>query len=190
MNRYLLAALAALAVLLAPGAQAQITPTRLDALFGSEPRVEVNLRGSLLRLAAAATRDDDPDAALMLDGLRAVTVRIYSAADASRPQILSSMTDLGREFEREGWMTMVRVRSLPNDDENDGDVWVYVLDDGDNFGGLAVMAMDEEDHDAVFVHIDGTIRPEDVARLTSKFGDIDIDIDGSGDNHDYDADDE
>ena len=176
MKRYFL--LAALAVLLAPlGARAQSTfdVTRLDQLFDAQPMVEVNLRGSLLKLAAAAAGEDEPDVAMMLNGLRSVTVRIYST-DGQRPRFLSSMNGIGQTFEQDGWMTMVRVRSQPDSPNDEGDVWVYVLDDGDSFGGMAVMAIadDEEDgtENAVFVHIDGTISPADVAQLSKRFGNV------------------
>ena len=183
MTRYLLAALAVL-LPLAPSAQGILDPARLDAMFGTEPHVEVNLRGSLLRLAAEATRESDPDAALMLDGLRAVTVRIYAAAD-NQSSFLSRMDDIGNDFERDGWMTMVRVRARPGTDtEDDGDVWVYVRDDGDLFDGLAVMAYDPDEDSVVFVHIDGTIDPADVARLSSKFGNIDLDFGSDNDQDD------
>ena len=71
MRSLILSALAALALPLS--AQAQPRPfavADLDALFDSEPRVEVNLRGALLRLAAEATRSDEPETAALIDGLR------------------------------------------------------------------------------------------------------------------------
>ncbi|MEM1053965.1 MAG: DUF4252 domain-containing protein [Bacteroidota bacterium] len=183
MTRFLLAALAVL-LPLAPSAQI-LDPDRLDAMFGSEPTVEVNLRGSLLTLAAEAARADDPEIGLMLDGLRGVTVRIYSASE-DHSRFLSRMDEIGDEFERDGWLTMIRVRGYRGDadgdgDEDEGDVWVYVLDDGERFDGMAVMALEPEDDTAVFVHIDGTIDPADVARLTNTFGDVDIDFDDDDD---------
>jgi hypothetical protein len=191
MTRYiLLAALAVLLAPLAPHAQTTFDVDRLDAMFDSPPMVEVNLRGSLLKLAAAAAGDDEPEARLMLENLRAVTVRVY-AAGSERPRFLSSMNAIGDDFERDGWMTMVRVRSIPGSDNEDGDVWVYVLDDGDSFGGMAVMAIanDEDDEDgdgetAVFVHIDGTISPDDVALLSKRFGDVDISTSWNDDEDD------
>ena len=183
MKRLLLAvAFAALFTPLAPHAQI-LAPERLDALFETQPQVEVNLRGSLLRLAAEAARAEDPGAGLMLDGLRAITVRVYPAS-TQRQGFVSRMDGLGSEFERDGWLTMVRVRALPESQNEEGDVWVYVRDDGDNFDGMAVMAIDAEDETAVFVHIDGTIRPSDVAQLTRRFGKVDIGMD------DDDSDDE
>lgn len=182
MTRFLLPA--ALAVLFSPLSSAQIlSPDRLDALFETQPQVEVNLRGSLLRLAAEAARADEPEAGLILDGLRSVTVRVYPAR-TERQGFVSRMTGLGDEFERDGWMTMVRVRALPDSDNEEGDIWVYVRDDGENFDGMAVMAIDAEDETAVFVHIDGTIRPSDVAQLTRRFGKVDIGMDEDDEEYD------
>ena len=190
-----LAAIAALLVPLAPSAQTTLDVERLDEMFETPPMVEVNLRGSLLKLAAAAAGDDEPGARVMLENLRAVTVRVYSAA-GRRTQFLSSMDAIGSSFERDGWMTMVRVRSIPGSDNEDGDVWVYVLDDGDAFGGMAVMAVaqadgeDEDGETAVFVHIDGTISPDDVALLSKRFGDVDISMGWGGEDDDEEDNDE
>ena len=180
MKRLLLA----LALAVPAGASAQpIDIAGLDALFGTPPSVEVNLRGSLLRLAAEATRAEEPEAALMLDGLRTVTVRVYpTGADPTRA--ISRFGDVGQQFEADGWWTLVRVRSLPGDEDADGDVWIYVRDAGDAFDGMAVMAVDEEDDNAVFVLIDGTIDPSQVGALTRRFADVDYDDDTEDDDDD------
>ena len=174
MRTLFLSAVAALAVPIAAHAQ-PIDAAELDRLFDTEPQVEVNLRGALLRLAAEATRADEPETAALIDGLRAVTVRVYPSPPVERSGLVSTLTDLGRRFETDGWLTLVRVRSLPDDDSSDGDVWVYVRETGDIFDGLAVMAIDEEDENAVFVHIDGTIDPTQIGALTRRFGNVDID---------------
>jgi hypothetical protein len=173
--------LSALAVAAPLAAHAQpISAEALDAMFDSEPVVEVNLRGSLLRLAAEAARADEPEAALMLDGLRGVTVRIYPTGP-TRELAVSRLADVGRSFEADGWLTLVRVRSLPDDDGSEGDVWVYVRDEGEAFGGMAVMAVDEDEEQAVFVLIDGTIDPSQVGALSRRFADVDIDEDEDAD---------
>lgn len=171
--------------------QAQpITGADLDAMFDSEPTVEVNLRGSLIRLAAEAAREDSPEAALMLDGLRAITVRIYPALLADHDLAVSRFTTVGQRFERDGWLPLVRVRSRPGratvevegeDIEDDADVWIYVRDDGDSFDGMAVLAIDGSDENAVFVFIDGTIDPTQVGELSRRFARVDIDEDEDDD---------
>lgn len=174
MTRSLLLAAIAALVPLGPLAAQPLSAEALDGLFGSEPLVEVNLRGSLLRLAAEAARAEEPEAAVMLDGLRAVTVRVYPTGP-ERSLAVDRLADVGRQFEREGWFTLVRVRSLPTDDDAEGDVWVYVRDSGDTFDGMAVMAVDQEEESAVYVLIDGTIDPSQVGALSRRFAKVDID---------------
>ncbi len=178
MKAFLLGALLALAP--AASAQQPISPGELDALFDIEPRVEVNLRGSLLRLASAAAAEDDPAAAALMDGLRGVTVRIYPTTPDRHGLAVEQFSELGRRMERDGWMTLVRVRSLPGEDE-EGDVWIYVRDDGEMFNGMAVMAVDEDEENAIFVFIDGIIDPTQVANLSRRFAHVDVDIDEDAD---------
>ena len=175
MRRLLIAALAALFAL--PAAAQPIAVADLDGLFGTEPQVEVNLRGSLIRLAAQAASQDSPEAALMLDGLRAVTVRVYPVTSTGERGSVAALASVADRFEADGWFTMVRVRALPGSDNEDGDVWVYVREDGDAFDGLAVLAFDREDETAAFVHIDGTINPAQVGELSRRFARVELDRD-------------
>ena len=182
MTLRLLALLALLAVPTA-GAQSAFEVDRLDDLFDRPPNVEVNLRGSLLRLAAAATAEDEPELSAMIRELDAVTVRIYPLG-AARPGFDSELSGLTRGLEAEGWYAMVRVRADPDaiarpleegeDDDGREDVWVFVNDRDDAFGGLAVVAVDHTEETATFVHIDGLIDAEQIGRLSSRFGGVDI----------------
>ncbi len=187
MRALSLSVLVALAVPLAATAQ-PMTGADVDALFQSEPQVEVNLQGSLLRLAAEAARAEEPEAALMLDGLRKITVRIYPTPPDQRGFAIDRLTDIGRQFESQGWFTLVRVRSLPDDPDNDEDVWVFVRDDGDSFDGMAVLAFEPEDQTSIFVLIDGTVDPTQVAELSRRFARVDID--GRDDDDDRTGDDD
>lgn len=175
-------------LLLAPVASAQpvFDLDRLDSLFDREPKVEVNLRGGLLGLAAAATADSEPELSGMIDALSAITVRIYPLASA-RSDMGRSIDSMLDGIETDGWYTMVRVRSDPSDrvqplgedeePEDDEDVWVYVRDQDDVFGGLVVVALNRTEGDATFVHIDGRITPAEIGRLTTRFGDVNINTD-------------
>ena len=173
--------LIALVALTASASAQPIDAARLDDVFGVEPQIEVNLRGSLIRLAAEAARRDEPEAALMLDGLRAVTVRVYPAPADRRAFAVERFGEIGRGFEADGWYTLVRVRSVEGSDNDDGDVWVYVRDDGDAFDGMAVLAIDPDEETAAFVLIDGTIDPTQVADLSRRFARVDL-----GDDEDDD----
>ncbi len=171
MTRFLLAL--ALSALFLPTARAQpasaFDAASLDALFDHAPKVEVNLHGALLRLAASASEDDE-DASAMLRGLRSIVVRVYSLA-AARDGLTDRLTSLGSSLEGSGWTTLVRVRP---DDEDGDDVWVYVREAGDVFDGMAVMSLDHDGGDASFVLIDGPIDPSQVGHLGSRFGGVDI----------------
>lgn len=179
----------ALSVLLLPAfaGQASAQPATLDlasldAFFDSPPKVEVNLRGSLLRMAASASREEEPDVADLIENLRGITVRVYPLG-AAQDGLVSRLNSFESSLQRTGWTTLVRVRPDPATGDTD-DVWIYVRDEGDVFGGLAVMAIDHEDGEAAFVFIDGLIDPSQVGRLTSKFGGVDYSDDGDGDSND------
>lgn len=171
MTRFLLViALAAIAAQPALAQPKSIDVRDLDAFFQDEPKVEVNLKGSLLRLVVEASREDEPEFADMVNGLNAVTVRIYDL-DTALGDLENQLSGLGDNFEDDGWSTLVRVRA---DEEDQDDVWIYVLDDGAMFGGLAVMALDHEDNQVAFVLIDGLIDPAQIGKLSSRFGGVDI----------------
>lgn len=169
MNRLLLAL--AISALLVPLARAQpvgpgLDAADLDALFGQPPKVEVNLHGALLRLAASATEGEDDGTSDLIRGLRSIVVRTYAMTDA-RDGLVGRITGFGDALARAGWSTLVRVRPDGDDAE---DVWVYVRENGDSFDGMAVMSLDHSGGDASFVFIDGLIDPSQVGRLGGRFG--------------------
>ncbi len=161
-----------LALMAAPAALAQPTldMRALDSLFDRPPRVEVNLNGSLLRMASSAAGDEDPETAELIRGLRGIQVRVYPL-DAARGELSDSIADFVRQFDAYGWQTMVRVR--PDDQETD-DVTILVraLDDG--FDGMVVMAVDEDEESASFVLIDGPVDISQLNRLSDRFAGTDL----------------
>lgn len=171
MTRLLLCAAIAL-VPLAAHAQ-PITVNELDDLFGTDPLVEVNLRGSLLKIASEAASGESPELSAMIEGLRGITVRVYPAPPEERDLTIDRFSRVADQFERQGWFTLIRVRSVPGDDE-DGDVWIYVQEDGDLFNGMAVLAIDEDENNASFVWIDGQIDPANVGALSQRYARIEL----------------
>ena len=179
------AVLFAASLLGASGALAQPVPptpptppldlSRLDSYFEDEPLVEVNLSKSLLRLAASVADEEEPGTAALMEGLDGITVRVYDLSSAVA-DLTDDLADLGHQLEDEGWQTFVRVRGGRSEEAERDDVWIYVREEGDAFGGLVVMALDEAEQEAAFVVIDGLIQPEDIEEL-SRFGDIQLDGD-------------
>ena len=172
MSRVLLALLVGALFLPAVSAQpATFDPAALDALFSKAPKVEVNLNGSLLQMAAGVGSDDDPETADLIRALRSITVRVYDLEDALGG-LDERLTSFGRQLESEGWQTLVRVR--PSEDDTD-DVWIYVRNADGAFDGMAVMSLDNDSGEASFVFIDGPIDPSQLGRLGGRFGGVHID---------------
>ena len=169
----------ALALLLALPATAPRAQTplfdvaRLDALFDSPPKVEVNLGGALLRIAAGGADDGADGAGDLLRGLRSIIVRVY-ALDTARDGLAGHLARIETDMAAAGWSTLVRVR--PGDDSED-DVWVYVREAGDAFDGMAVLSLDRDAGDASFVFLDGPIDPAKIGSLGGRFGIPDVDED-------------
>lgn len=136
-----------------------------------EPNIEVYLKGALLRLAAEATRFEDPELADMLLDIKAIRVFGFE------PERRRWDDDLGDSFretsriladrlEDAGWDMVARVR---DDDEL---VYVYVRDIDEKIEGMTVIVIDDND-EAVFVNIVGTIDPAQIGKLGHRF-DIDV----------------
>ncbi|NNF57563.1 MAG: DUF4252 domain-containing protein [Rhodothermaceae bacterium] len=156
------AACAFLIGVLPASAQRSLELDDLDALFSEEARVEVNLQGPLLRLVAEASRAEEPEFAAMVDAMRGIFVRQYALSTA-RSGVSTRVRDMARSLESSGWQTLVRVR------EDDEDIFIYLLPDGDIIDGLVVMALNSTDDEATFVTFEGRIDPEQIGRLGARF---------------------
>ncbi len=131
--------------------------------FDTSPTVEVNIKGSLLRMAAAATRDEDPVLAAMLTKLRAIQVRTFRYRPGLHNQLLSRTDGLSRRLREQGWDAIVRVR---DDGEN---VDMFMRASGEKVQGMMVTVVSPDEEEVVFINIVGEIDPEEVGRLGSRF---------------------
>lgn len=141
--------------------QSGLNLTEFDRLFNEPPRVEVNVRGSLLRLVVEAARDEDPALAQMLSRLEAVQVRTYNLGAENRSAVEREASRMGGELGRRGWERVVRVR-----DHNDN-VDIFMSESNDVISGLVVMVL--SGNEATFVNIVGEIDPAEVGMIGRKF---------------------
>lgn len=131
--------------------------------FDETPTVEVNIKGALLRMAAAATRHEDPVLADMLLKLRAIQVRTFRYRPALHNQLTSRTEGLSRRLKEQGWETIVRVR-----DEGEN-VDMFLRQRGERVQGMMVSVVSPDEQEVVFINIVGEIDPEEVGRLGSRF---------------------
>ena len=135
----------------------------LSAWFDEMPTVEVNIKGALLRMAAAATRNEDPVLADMLTKLRAIQVRTFKYRPSLHAQLTSRTDGLSRRLKSEGWDAIVRVR------EEGESVDMFLRSRGDRVQGMMVSVVSPDEEEVVFINIVGDIDPEEVGRLGSRF---------------------
>ncbi len=134
----------------------------VESWFGSEPNLEVNIQGALLKLVAEASRFEDPELASLILKLKGISVRGYNVEGMDLQSVKRQTREMGRKLESDGWETIVRVR------EDDESVDMYLRTVNDAIAGMVVMVIDD-DEDAVFVNIIGEIDPEQIGRLGQKF---------------------
>ncbi|GAB4316740.1 MAG: hypothetical protein Kow0074_04870 [Candidatus Zixiibacteriota bacterium] len=139
---------------------------RLSIASGEEPKVEVNISGSLLRLVGMAAKEEDPELSTAIAGLQAIRVEVYPLHQSTADKALDQLSAIADELSNSGWETMVRVR------DKDEQAYVATKTEGDNIVGLIVMSADRDDDEIALVNIVGTINLEELWRIGDEF-DID-----------------
>ena len=156
-------ALVASAAFGAPKEEYEKMPGYVDfsqlGLNGLEARVEVFLKGPLLKMAREAVKSDEPELAGALDGVKLVRVNVFPMDDIDAKDLEAKTKKLASALEKKGWEMAVRVR------EEDQNVYIYLLPtENELIDGLVVMVVDADD-EAVFVNIVGRIDPEQIGRI-------------------------
>jgi len=122
----------------------------------------------MLGLVSKFIGEDEPELRSLLASLKLVRVRVYAITAESESRLLDAGSKTARTLDKQGWERVVRVR-----DEGDNvDVYFKPSSQAEWIDGALVIAFGEDD-EAVFVNIVGTIKPEDVSRLSEH-----MDIDG------------
>jgi hypothetical protein len=132
---------------------------------GEEPKIEVNLRGSLLGLAARIASDEEPELSSTLMSLEAIHVEVYDAEYRKSDSYVEQLAETAKSLENKGWETIVRVR------DKGEHAYIAVKSEGDNIVGLVVLAADRGD-EIVLVNIVGNINIDEIWRVGREF-DID-----------------
>lgn len=137
----------------------------LSNVYG-EPKVMINLGGSILKFVSGMTQDD-PEASALLEKLKGVRISVYSVGgkpDAALQNVNQIKGILGKA----SWEPIVQVN-----DEGE-QVQIFVKLSGEVMEGMTVMAVDEDE--AVFINIIGQLDPAQLSQVMEKF-DVDINSD-------------
>ena len=138
----------------------------LDAFFNEDPKIEVTLKGALLKMGARAAESSDPETAAMMRDIRGIYVRGYPLGNRSYAEANQKMNEIARALRHDQWDVITRVR----DDESS--VFVMVRETAqEEVEGMLIMVLDAEGDDddgplAMFVNIDGRVDPDKIGRLT------------------------
>lgn len=135
----------------------------LSSVYG-EPKVMINIGGTILKFVSAATRDD-PETSELMNNLKGVRINVYST-EGQPDAALTQVNTVKGLLQAESWEPIVQV----NDEGEQAQIFIKVK--GDKMEGLTVMAVDDEE--AVFVNIIGQLNPEQLGGVMDNF-DIDID---------------
>ena len=139
----------------------------------TEAEIDINLRGSILKMVSGATANADPEFSNVAADLKLIRVLVGTPDVADADTMLHELDSASARLEAAGWYRLVRVR---DDDER---VNIYVKEAGEMFDGITVMVADGLD-EVVLVNIVGTIDPAQAGRLMSNIddlGDVDLDLD-------------
>lgn len=136
----------------------------LTSVYG-EPKVMINIGGSLLKFMSAATKND-PEASELLQGLQGVRINVYSTEGQTGPA-LEQLTKVKSMLLDQDWEPIVQVK------KTDEEVQIFMKLDGEVVQGLVVMAVDGDE--AVFINIIGMIDPAKLEQVMDQF-DVKVDL--------------
>jgi hypothetical protein len=127
--------------------------------------VEVNLDERLMRIAATAFSDKDADerqVKKLIAGVKGIYVKSFEF-ETDGQITAADVEGIRAQLRGPGWTRLVNVTS-----KKDGIVEVYLLLNGDQVGGLAVLS--SEDRELTVVNIVGPVDLEKLAKLEGQFG--------------------
>jgi hypothetical protein len=162
----------------AVAAKAQDSKLQLSSLdhlaTKASESVDVNLDGRLMQLASKVLSGQDADereVKKVIEGIKGIYVRSFEFENDG--QYTSADVEVIRaQLRGPGWTRVVNITS-----KKEGNVEVYLLMNGEQVGGLAVLST--EDRELTVVNIVGPVDLEKLAKLEGQFGVPDLGIEGA-----------
>jgi hypothetical protein len=120
--------------------------------------VDIDLRGPMAKIVAAATADEDPQFSAAMEKIERIRVQVGSVADRDSSGVRAAIDGAVERLESSGWYRMITVR-----DEEES-VVVLALERDGLLRGLSVFVHDGEE-EVVLVNIAGEMDPELIGSL-------------------------
>lgn len=156
-------------------AQAQNSRLQLSSLdhlaTKASESVDVNLDGRLMQIASTVFSDQDADERAikkLVAGIKGIYVKSFEFENDGQ-YTAADVETIRAQLRGPGWTRLVNVTS-----KKEGVVEVYLLMNGDQVGGLAVLSA--EDRELTVVNIVGPVDLEKLAKLEGQFGVPDLGI--------------
>jgi hypothetical protein len=144
----------------------RIQMSSLDHLAAKASQsVDVNIDERLMRMAAKLLSDQDADekeVKQLVAGLKGIYVKRFEF-ETDGQYAAADVESIRSQLRGPGWSRLVNVTS-----KKDGILEVYVLLNGEQIGGLAVLATD--DRELTVVNIVGPVDLEKLAKLEGQLG--------------------
>jgi hypothetical protein len=160
-----------IAALVAQAQDARIQTASLDHLAAKASQtVDVNIDERLIRLAAKLLSDkgDEKEVKDIIVALKGIYVRSFEF-EADGQYTAADVESIRTQLRAPSWTRMVNVTS-----KKDGTLEVYILINGEQVGGLAVIAA--EDRELTVVNLVGPVNLDKLAKLEGQFGVPDLGI--------------
>ena len=152
--------------------ESRIQMSSLDHLAAkASETVDVNIDERLMKITAKLFSDKDADEReikKLIEGLKGIYVKSFEFETAGQYSTADVET-IRTQLKRPGWTRLVNVTS-----KKEGSVEVYLLFNGDQVGGLTVLATDEKE--LTVVNIVGPVDLDKLAQLEGQLGVPDLGI--------------
>jgi len=136
----------------------------LSATYG-EPKISINIGGTLLQFVGAMSGESDPEAANILSELKGV--RVFGYPISNDPAVAKEkFSEVKSSLKSKGWEPVVQIN------ESDEQVLIYMKLNGSAMEGMTVMTVDDEE--VMFINIIGKLDPKQIGKVMHNF-DVDID---------------
>lgn len=139
----------------------------LSATYG-EPKISINIGGTLLKFVGMMSEDSDTDTSEILSQLKGVRVFGYPI-DGDATVARQKFGEVRSTLKSKGWEPVVQIN------EKDEQVLIYMKMKGSVMDGMTVMTVDDEE--VMFINIIGVLDPKQIGKVMHGLNvDIDHDI--------------